>query len=106
MIGVLVLLLALVRPLVDQNQTRIFRVAAQHRVILERAEAPCESDVLGAGDVLVAKEQHLVLEQERLDLREQGVVARGVAEIDVDELGSDGAGQRLDLDRRLQLRDE
>ena len=52
-------------------------------MILERAEAPGESDVLGASDVLVAEEQHLVLEQQRPDLGEQGVVARGVAEVDV-----------------------
>ena len=101
-IGVLVLLRARVRTLVDQDQAGIFRIAAHHRVVLERAEAPREGDVLGPGEVLVAQEQHLVLEQERFDLREQGVVARRVAEIDVDELGSDGAGQRLDLDRRVQ----
>ena len=35
-----------------------------------------EGDVLGAGDVLVAEEQHLVLQQQRLDLGEQLVVAR------------------------------
>ena len=86
----------------DQNQARIFRIAAHHRVVLERAEAPREGDVLAPGDVLVVQEQHLVPEQERFDLREQIVVARRVAEIDVDELGSDGAGQRLDLYRRVQ----
>ena len=31
------------------------------RVVLELAEALGEGDVLGAGDVLVAEEQHLVL---------------------------------------------
>ncbi len=42
-----------------------------HRMILELAEAPREGDVLGARDVLVAQEQHLVLEQQRLDFAEQ-----------------------------------
>ena len=51
-------------------------VAAERRVILERAEPLGERDVLGAGDVLVAQEQHLVLEQQCADLGEQGVVAR------------------------------
>ena len=51
-------------------------VAAGDRMILELAEAARERDVLGARDVLVAQEQHLVLEQQRPDLGEQVVVAR------------------------------
>ena len=64
-------------------------VAADHRVILELAEATREGDVLGAREVLVAQEQHLVLEQERPDLGEQRIVARRVAEVDVVQLGAD-----------------
>ena len=74
-------------------------IAADDRMVLELAEAARERDVLGARDVLVAQEQHLVLEQQRADLGEQRVVARGVAEVHVGELGADRAGQRLDADR-------
>ena len=47
------------------------RIAARDRMVLEFAEAPREGDVLGARDVLVAEEQHLVLEQQRADLGER-----------------------------------
>ena len=85
--------------LVDLHQAGVVRVAARHRVVLELTEAPGEGDMLGAGDVLVAQEQHLVLEQQSLDLGEQIVVVRGVAQVDAEQLGADVAGQRLDLDR-------
>ena len=68
-------------------------------MILELAEVARERDVLGARDVLVAEEQHPVLEQQRADLRDEPGVARRDAEVDVGELGADRAGQRLDLDR-------
>ena len=58
-------------------------VAAGDRVVLELAEVPGEGDVLGAGDVLVAEEQHLVLEQQGADLGHEVGVARGVAEVHV-----------------------
>jgi hypothetical protein len=73
----------------------MIRVAAHDGMILELAEATCERDVLGARDVLVAQEQHAVLEQQRPDLGEQRVVARRVAEIDVEELGTDVARELL-----------
>ena len=73
-------------------------------MVLELAEVPRERDVLGARDVLVAEEQHLVLEQQRADLREEPGVARGDAEIDVGQLGADRAGERLDLDRAARAR--
>ena len=44
-------------------------IAAGDRVVLELAEVARERDVLGARDVLVAEEQHLVLQQQRADLR-------------------------------------
>ena len=69
------------------------RIAAQRRMILELAEAPRKGDVLGARDVLIAQEQHLVLEQQRLDFCKQRVVARSVAETDAEQLGADAASQ-------------
>ena len=62
------------------------------------AEPLGERDVLGPGDVLVAEEQHLVLQQQRLELGEQVVVAGGVGQVDVAQLGADVDGQRCDLD--------
>ena len=44
-------------------------IAPGHRVILELAEMARERDVLGPRDVLIAEEEHAVLEQQRADLR-------------------------------------
>ncbi len=78
------------------------RVAAGHRVVFQLAEVAGEGHVLGARDVLVAEEQHLVLQQQRADLGHQAGVARSDAQIDIAKLGADGAGQRLDPDRAGQ----
>ena len=96
--GVLVAVVRAVGRLVDAHEPGVVGIAAGDRMILELAEVPRERDVLRARDVLVAEEQHLVLEQQRADLGEQRGVARGDAEIDVGELGADRAGERLDLD--------
>src|SRR5437867_11003947 len=74
-------------------------VAAQHRVVIELAKAPCERHMLGARDVLPAQEQHLVREQQRADLCEERVVTRCITERDAGQFGADGAGQSFDLDR-------
>ena len=65
------------------------RVAAQRRVVLERAEPLGQRHVLGPADVLVADEQHLVLEQQCPQFREQGVVAGDSAEVHVEQFGAD-----------------
>ena len=88
--GVLVVLGRAVEVLVDADQARVVGVAARDRVVLQRAEPLGERDVLGAGDVLVAEEQDLVLQQQRLDLGEERGVARGVGQADVAQLGADG----------------
>ena len=59
------------------------------RMVFQLAEAAGEGDMLGARDVLVAQEQHLVLQQRALDLGEQAVVARGIGQADADQLGAD-----------------
>ena len=46
-------------------------VAVGDRMILELAKMAGEGDMLAAGDVLVAKEEHLVLQQQRPDLGHQ-----------------------------------
>ena len=56
-------------------------IAAGDRMVLELAEVAREGHVLGARDVLVAEEQHLVLEQQGADLGHQAGVARGGAEV-------------------------
>jgi len=72
-------------------------VAAGDRMILEFAKVAGEGDVLGAGDVLVAEKQHLVLQQQRADLGHQPGIARGGAKVHVRYFGADSAGQRLGL---------
>ena len=49
----------------------MLRVAAGDRVVFQLAEVAREGDVLGARDVLVAEEQHPVLEQQLADLGDQ-----------------------------------
>ncbi len=61
----------------------MIRVAADHGVILELAEAEREAHMLSARDVLVAQEQHLVLEQRGPDLGEQAIVVHGVCQVHV-----------------------
>ncbi|MCY1364396.1 hypothetical protein D9M69_511960 [compost metagenome] len=95
--GVFVAVVGLVRVLVDAYQAGVVRVAAGHRVVLQLAETAGEGHVLGAADVLVAQEQHLVLQQQRLDLGEQAVVAGGVAQVHAADFGADGAGQLFDF---------
>ncbi|MNN94684.1 hypothetical protein D3C81_2133530 [compost metagenome] len=53
----------------------MLRITAGDRMILQLAETASKGNVFGAGDVLVAQEQHLVLQQQRLDLGEQAGVA-------------------------------
>ncbi len=64
-VGVLVVLGRAVEVLVDADQARVVGVAAGDGVVLERTEPLGERDVVGAADVLVAEEQHLVLQQQR-----------------------------------------
>ena len=102
--GVLITVVGRIRILVDAHQPRMIRVAACDRMVFEFAEMPGESDMLGAGDVLVAEEQHLVLQEQGPDLGDQGRVAAGCAEIDVLKLRSDRAGELLHADRRAERR--
>jgi len=79
----------------------MIRVAAGHRMVFELAEMAGEGDMLGAGDVLVAEKQHLVLQQQRPDLGHQFGIARGDAKVHVRYFGADRAGQRLGLRRAV-----
>jgi len=72
-------------------------VAVGDRMILELAKMAGEGDMLAAGDVLVAKEEHLVLQQQRPDLGHQPGISCGGAEVDVLHFRADRAGERLDL---------
>ncbi|MNY82098.1 hypothetical protein D3C86_2240170 [compost metagenome] len=60
--------------------------------------------MIGAAEVLVAQEQHAMLEQLDADLGEQAVVVDGVGQLDADQLGADGTGQLFDLHSIALLR--
>jgi hypothetical protein len=62
-------------------------------VVLERAESAGELGVLGAGDVLVPEEQHLVREQQRPELGEQLVAARDLTQVDPRDFRPDRGGK-------------
>ena len=95
---VLVLLGRAVEVLVDPDQARVLRVAAGDRVALERAEPLGQLHVVGAADRLVAEEEDLVLQEQVLDLGEDGRVVGRVGQADVAQLGADEAGEAVDLD--------
>ena len=76
-----------------------FARRVRHHPDFELAEALRELHVVDARQLvqgLVAQEEHLVLKQRGVDLVEQAVVAHGIAEIDVQQFGADGAGQLFD----------
>src|SRR5271157_3670699 len=79
-------------------------IAAGNGMVLELTKPAGKPDVLGAGNLLVAEEEHLVLQQKRPDFTKELVVGNGGAEIDVAELGADAAGQLLDLQRSERCR--
>src|SRR4051795_2663969 len=95
---VLVVLGLAVQVLVDACKAGVVRIAADDRVVLEGTEPLGEGNVLATGDVLVADEEHLVLQQQRPELGEERVVPRGLGQADVAQLGADARGQRGDLD--------
>jgi hypothetical protein len=71
-------------------------------VIFELAEMPGEGNVFGAREILVAEKENLVLQKQRADLGYELRVARSDSEVHVGKLGTDRAGEWLDLDRGLQ----
>ena len=75
-----------------------------HRVVLQGTEPFGQCDVFGAGDVLVAEEQHLVLQQQCLQFGEQLVAARDSAEVDVAHLCADRRRQRVYVEGGAGLR--
>ena len=64
------------------------RLGRHERMHLELAELAAERDVLLGGDVLVAEEQHLVVEPRLVQRREGGRIA-GLAQVDAADLGAD-----------------
>ena len=81
MIRILEMLRRAVQVLVDADQARVVGVAAQGRMILEFTESLGKLYVLGSGEVLVAKEQNLVFEQQCLDLGKECSISCDLAEI-------------------------
>ncbi len=87
--------------LVDAHEPGILRIAARDRMVFELTEVAGERHVFGARDVLVAEEQHAVLQQQRTDLGHQRGVARGDTQVHIRKLGPERTAQRFDLDRGL-----
>jgi hypothetical protein len=75
----------------------MFRIAAGNGMVLQFAETPRKRNMLGARDVLIAQEQHPVLEQRRTDLGEQTVVVDRIGKIHADQFGADAVRQLVDL---------
>ncbi|MNT04912.1 hypothetical protein D3C72_1395100 [compost metagenome] len=91
-----------VRGLVDLNQSRVIGMAAHHWMVLKLAEAARKGHVLRARDVLVAEEQHAMLQEQRPDFCHLLVVLGCRAQVDVAEFCADRASQGLDPDRAAQ----
>lgn len=81
----------------------MLRIAARNGMVLQLPKAARKRDVLGATDILVTQEQHLVLEQQVANLAEQRRVTYCVTQIQAGELGTDAAGQGFHVhDRDLK----
>ena len=78
------------------------RVAADHRVVFQFAKFAGKGHMLGAGDVLVAEEDHAVLEQRLANLGHQAFIFSGSTQVYVGEFCAYGAGQRVDLQSARQ----
>jgi hypothetical protein len=65
-------------------------------MVLELAEMAGKRHVLGACDVLIAEEQHLVLQQQRANLRDQRRITRCSREVHVAHFGADRTGEGFD----------
>ncbi|MNT82272.1 hypothetical protein D3C72_2219830 [compost metagenome] len=82
------------------HQAGMVWVASHHGVILQLAKALSETHMFGMSDVLIAQEQHAMLEQLNANLGEQAIVMDGIREFDADQLRADGAGQLFDFHGR------
>ncbi|SHX10845.1 Uncharacterised protein [Mycobacteroides abscessus subsp. abscessus] len=80
--------------LVDPHQTRMIGIATRDGMVFQRPESPGQRHVFGASEVLITQKQHLVFQQQRPDFAEELITARNFGEIDVEQLGAYGAGQR------------
>src|SRR4029077_15743927 len=76
--------------------------------LIERAEPAAEGDQIGVAELLVAEEQHRVLEPGPINLRKGGVIYR--AEIDTAYVGTERRGRGNNLQcraaRTLRVRDQ
>ena len=72
----------------------------RRRVDVQLAEEPAERLLLVRSEVLVAEEDHAVLDERGVDLLERPLVER-LGEVDAVDLGADVRGELLDLDRRV-----
>ena len=75
---------------IQDNDLRMFAVAGREWVHLEFPQRSAVRHMLGLGEILIAKEQHLVVKPGLLDLGDDLVVK--VTKINVGDLGADAAG--------------
>ncbi|MNM90896.1 hypothetical protein D3C81_1031750 [compost metagenome] len=96
--------LARIEIAVQHQQLVRLRMARRQGMGFQFAELRGEVLLLHWSDVLVAKEQHFVLEPQLPDLRDQFWILGSVDKADVAELGADGGCAKLYLDRMLSHR--
>ncbi len=79
-------------------------VAAGDRMVFQLAEAARKCDMLARRNVLIAQEQHAVLEQGGTDLGKETIVVDRVGEVDADQFGANGVVELFDTHGSLCLR--
>ncbi|MNQ81286.1 hypothetical protein D3C85_963000 [compost metagenome] len=89
---------------IQHQQLVRLRMARRQGMGFQFAELRGEVLLLQGGDVLVAKEQHFVLQPQRPDFCDQFGILGSVGQVDVTEFGTDGGGANLHLDRMLAHR--
>ena len=91
--GILVAVAWLVGALVNLHQAWRVGMARRHWVVFQLAELAGEGHMGRAGDVLIAQEQHFVLEQQPPDFSEQAVIVDRLGEVHAEQFGTDTAGE-------------
>jgi len=59
----------------------VLRVTARDRMVFQLAKTAGKGHMLGAAELLLAQEQHLVRQQQAPDVLEQALIPRGVGKL-------------------------
>ncbi|MCY1299727.1 hypothetical protein D9M70_492660 [compost metagenome] len=89
---------------IQRQQLVRLRMTRNNGMRFQFAESRGEVLLFHRSDVLVAEEQHFVLEPQRPDFRDHVRVLGRVSQTDVAEVGADGGRAEFDLDRMLAHR--